>query len=221
MDKILLIFLAIMGWGQLGILIHYFSKKNLEYCSRYYSNIFSIFIIYYSFIFTYKYYYDSITETDIEMSNYANCIAASYAIFDLFRAVIKNEMEYILHHSIMFLAIFPLVLNDHNLVSLPTHYHIFLSMGLISETSTIFLNNCWLLYKENKADTLVFKINSTLTLITYTIFRVVNFTFLLYQMINYRYYYYLILHIPLTIQNYIWYYKLLNKYREMLYKKID
>ena len=49
-------------------------------------------------------------------------------------------------------------------------------MGLDLETSTEMCgNNCWILFKENKADTLIFKINSSLTLLSYTIFRVINY----------------------------------------------
>ena len=44
------------------------------------------------------------------------------------------------------------------------------------------------------------------------VIRIINFTYLVYELTLLEYYNYLILTIPLTIMNYIWYYKLINKF---------
>ena len=85
-------------------------------------------------------------------------------------------------------------------------YTKYAGLSLISEITNPFLNYCWYCIKVKKYD-ISFKISIVLLLITYLIFRIFNLTYLTYQFL-YINEYGIYVYGPLTILNYIWFYKL-------------
>lgn len=205
-----------MLWELCNQIICFSNKKNRQYNSRYCSNIHAIIIFLYSFIYCYIY------DFDVIYNNLINGISVGYLIFDSYRAIKYKELEYIIHHLVVISAIFPTILNEMNQYQLPEYYHYLIARAFLSESSTIFLNNCWLLIKQNKKSSTEFIFNSIMLLILFLVFRVINFTLIFYRLIQLEYYSYLSLHVPLTILNYIWFYKLMLKTKEIFsYRKIN
>lgn len=207
-----LFILSLAFWEILYYILKYFTNKDREYISRYYSNIYSIFIVYHSLNYCYNYHYYGNTLEDDKYFEKINILTATYALYDSYRAFKKKEIQYIVHHFIMFICVLPMfTLNNH-----PKYYHYYIARALSSESSTIFLNNCWLLIKNNKLDTSLFKVNSLLTLLCFTFFRIINFTLIIYNIYYLEYYNYILCALPLTLMNYYWYYKLILKYISVL-----
>lgn len=110
-------------------------------------------------------------------------------------------IEMMLHHVLFLIAIY---------ISYSNPY--FYALGLMSETSTIFLNTRWFAinkyyFKNIKLHTLIFWIN-------FLIFRIWNITYLTYLIYNSSVYKYNIIVLPFLILNYRWFYLLtLNFYK--------
>jgi hypothetical protein len=200
-------------WEICNQFICFLNKENRQYNSRYCSNIHALIIFTYSFIYCYIY------EFDFMYNNLVNGISVGYLLFDSYRAIKYREFEYIIHHSVGILAICPTVLNELNLYELPKYYHYLVARAFLSESSTIFLNNCWLLIKQNKKNSNEFIFNSIMLLVLFLVFRVVNFTLIFNKLIHLEYYSFIILHIPLTVLNYVWFYKLMLKTKELFSPK--
>jgi hypothetical protein len=193
------------GWFYLyKFLKSIFNNKNLEYISRIYSNLHAVFIIYGSLLHL-KYGGNIIDKF--------SSITCGYAVFDIFRALKKKEYDYIVHHSLIIISNIPFILEQYNFIVLPFFYRQFISLNYLSEISTIFLNICWLLLKNNKKNTFLFKSNAILTLICFFIFRILNFTYILANLYNYNCLF--TLQLVLTSLNYHWFYKLVKKYFEI------
>jgi len=179
-------------------------NKDIEYISRIYSNIHAIFILYGSFL---------------ELKNDSNIIAkygaftCGYAIFDMYRSLKKKELDYIIHHSLIIIGTIPFILEQNKLLILPKFYRKFIALNYLSESSTIFLNICWLILKNGGEKSKLFKINAILTLVCFFIFRIVNFTYISINLIDYKFLF--MLQGILTGLNYNWFYKLIKKYKEM------
>lgn len=152
--------------------------------------------------------------------NQINILSAGYVTFDLYRAISSKEYEYILHHFVMIFAIMPCILLDYGYDMIPLHYYYLIARAYLAESSTIFLNNCWLLIKNNKKNSIKFLINSSLLLLMFFFFRIINFSIILYEIIILEYNYFILIHLPLTCLNYIWFYKLLKKTQEVFIKNI-
>lgn len=201
-------------WEGVNRVIHNINNQNREYNSRYCSNIHAIIITLFYLIHIY------ISEFNNETCNNINILSCGYVFFDLYRAIKNKEYEFILHHFVMIFTVLPGFLLQYGYNILPMHYYYFVGKAYLAESSTIFLNNCWLLIKNNKKNSLSFKINSVFLLIMFFIFRIINFSVILYEIINLKYNYFIILHLPLTVLNYVWFFKLLKKSREVFIKNI-
>lgn len=196
---------SVLGWEIINKFICYYNNKDREYNSRYLSSIHAIIITIISF---YNCFINRILNQNMDMFF---SLSLGYAIFDTYRALKKKETEFIIHHLIMIVSLFPIVLNYYNIFILNHLYYYYISRAFLSESSTIFLNNCWLLIKENKKSGIEFKINSFMLIILFFLFRIVNFTNIIFSIYYTKYSMFLLLHIPLTILNYIWFYKLIKK----------
>lgn len=62
-------------------------------------------------------------------------------------------------------------------------YPTYVAMCLLTETSTIFLNWSWYLYKTGQTKTAIFKLAIGLVLASYIVFRIMALTFLTYQVL--------------------------------------
>lgn len=200
---------SVVGWEVINKCFYLYNNKDREYNSRYLSNIHALMITIVSF------YNCFITKIINDNMDIYFSISLGYAIFDSYRAFKKKETEYIVHHLIMIISLFPIILNYYNLIILNNLYYYFISRAFLSESSTIFLNNCWLSIKQNKNHNIEFKINSLLLIVLFFLFRIVNFTNLIYSIYGTEYNKFLILHLPLTFLNYIWFYKLIKKSLEI------
>ena len=209
------IIFSLIGWLGINNLIQKYSQKDLNYNSRIYSNIHAIIIFIYSVILC------SNSTIDIYNAKIMNGISAGYALFDMYRAIQRKELEYIVHHLIIFLAIIPSGLSELGLYELPYNYYYMIARAFLSESSTIFLNNSWLLLKNNLDDTKSFYISCVMVLFCFTFFRIINFTNITYILYLDQNYSFMILVLPMTILNYYWYYKLTQKYIELFKKKKD
>lgn len=104
----------------------------------------------------------------------------------------KDIVEMTIHHTV-FLLIALLSYTE------PLYY----SYGIISETSTIFLNLRWFAIKNFIVKDI--KLYSFLLWITFLIFRIINLTYLAYKMIYSIHIYYTILILPFLFLNAIWF----------------
>lgn len=114
----------------------------------------------------------------------------------------KGVNEFLVHHIIMF-----------GLLTLHTRFPKLLAIGMLSESSTICINLCWFLIKAGKQNGFLFNFLSLLTIIFFTIFRVIGFTYLVWWKAPLEIKYKLLVS-PLLIMNYVWYWKLSQKVLE-------
>ena len=79
----------------------------------------------------------------------------------------------------------------------------FYFLGLLSETSSIFLNTRWFAINTNILDNVY--AHTFMLWLTFLIFRVVNLSYLVTQMYQSELYYYSYILIPFTLLNYCWF----------------
>ena len=123
-----------------------------------------------------------------------------YIITDLFLYLTnsikdKHKNVMIFHHVLFMIAIY-LSRND------PRFYFI----GLLSETSTIFLNTRWFAINTNLISSSQIQIHTFMLWLTFLIFRVINLSYLSIQIYQSKYYYYSFMLSPLIVLNYGWFY---------------
>jgi len=97
---------------------------------------------------------------------------------------------------------------DDNLIELARYV---LSRSILSELAVIPLNYAWYLINTKQSNSFKFNIASSITIISYFLFRIVNFTELYYELYMLEQYFYLGIGIPIGILNYYWFYKLIMK----------
>ena len=205
-------FISTIGWECINKILHKLNNKDRIYNSRYCSNIHALIIFIYSLNICYN------ENHNIDTTNVMNGITAGYAIFDMYRAIKYKEVQYVIHHLVLLFAILPAGLSEMGLYILPYNYYSLIARAFLSESSTIFLNNCWLLIINKKQNTTLFQLNCMLVLIFFTLFRIINFTNILYILYLDRNYPFLLIQTPLTVLNYYWYKKLIDKYINLFYK---
>lgn len=145
-------------------------------------------------------------------------ISMTYFIIDLFYllSTINNRnkthiIQMIIHH------VMPIcILSARYLFGFIYHelFDYIMSFLFISEITTLPLNICWYLNKQSKTNNILFKTSALSLLILYIPFRIINNTYMLCVIIYNREYIYLLPQIILTFLNYIWYYKLIKKFKK-------
>ena len=125
-----------------------------------------------------------------------------YIITDLFLYLTnsikdKHKNVMIFHHVLFMIAIY-LSRND------PKFYFI----GLLSETSTIFLNTRWFAINTDLLSNSQIQIHTFMLWVTFLIFRVINLSYLSIQIYQSKYYHYSFMLSPLIVLNYGWFYML-------------
>lgn len=117
----------------------------------------------------------------------------------------KDKIEMLLHHIVFLIASYYSSLNPY-----------FYSKGILTETSTIFLNISWLLKKYKIKNIPQLYINKTINFsyilvwITFFVFRIINMDILMYEMYYSQYTRFSILPVPFIILNKYWFF-LINK----------
>ena len=104
----------------------------------------------------------------------------------------KHKFVMILHHILFMIAIYVSKKG-------PRFYF----SGLLSETSSIFLNTRWFAINTNLITGV--KIHTFMLWLTFLIFRVINLSYLIIQMYHSELYYYSYILIPFTLLNYCWF----------------
>ena len=138
-------------------------------------------------------------------------ISMGYMINDtntLWKYKMSFRRVYTVHHIIVILGEIIVISNINNKL-----YSTLLAWGLLSEISTIFLNDCHKLVKGKREKSLRFLISSTLLLATYTYFRIGTFTWISNIVYNTsKLHKFIPLVFTITGMNYLWYGVLCKKY---------
>ena len=119
----------------------------------------------------------------------------------------NDILEMMVHHVFFLIAGYC----SYNLYLKPIYY----SYGMMSETSTIFLNIRWFGHNKYIKDSTIY---TTLFWVSFLIFRIINMIYVSYSILTSSYNYYFVLVFPFVILNSIWFYKLTNKFFGVGYK---
>ena len=84
-----------------------------------------------------------------------------------------------------------------------------LSIALIGEICVIPLNISWYLYKTNNKESLLYRINNRILIISYLLFRVIGYTYGLYIILYNQFTLAFIVGFPVIFMNYVWFCKLI------------
>ena len=150
-------------WLNLGSILSTYYNRDINYISRIYSNIHAFINILSSVLYLLG---------SISRDSYI-CLLGftfSYVIFDLRYLIFSKDYPLIMHHVIIIIALTPLFNNER----LEDYYINVIAKLFLSEMSTIFLNNSWMMIKDKNTETNGFLINVYLTLINFFIFRIIN-----------------------------------------------
>lgn len=142
----------------------------------------------------------------IDVSIWKICldITRGYCFYDTLMVLFNDPYDYqtLIHHIFLFIGTYSYYI---------TLYPHQTAIALLSEITNQFLYIGWLLIKKDLKDTIYFKINGMILLISFFLFRIINFTYLLYFLITYCDIYNSIIFIPITLLNYYWFYLLIQK----------
>ncbi len=160
-----------------------------------------------------------IISASLYLTNYASVhtwtnminITKAYSLFDIFlvflhRNSFKNDWkETIVHHFILFVGTFYI-----------HEYPDETARIILAEISNFPLHYCWYLINVGKQKNIKFMISALLTLLAFTIFRVINLTHMLYCNIHNMDNMSVTCLSLLTLMNYRWYYILVKKAYKMV-----
>lgn len=157
-------------WINLGSILSTYYNRDINYISRIYSNIHAFINILSSVLYLLG---------SISRDSYI-CLLGftfSYVIFDLRYLIFSKDYPLIMHHVIIIIALTPLFNNER----LEDYYINIIAKLFLSEMSTIFLNNSWMMIKDKNTENNVFLINVYLTLINFFVFRIINISLIVYD----------------------------------------
>jgi hypothetical protein len=142
---------------------------------------------------------------DINIFQYFIIYNAVYTSTDIVlyvtNKVSNNDiLEMMIHHVFFLIGGYC----SYNLYIEPIYY----AYGMMSETSTVFLNTRWFGHHKYIPDSTIY---TTLFWISFLIFRIINMIYISYSILNSSYNYYFVLVFPFVILNSIWFYKLTIK----------
>jgi hypothetical protein len=151
---------------------------------------------------------------DQNIFNYYLYFSSGFALYDivnLFNMNYRSKYSLSFHHLIIIYGNYYCMMeNDDNL-------YFILALNYLSEISTYFLNNVLYMYENKIPNYSFFNYNCYALLSTYLFFRIFIGIYALYYMI-YNNTGYLCVQISLTTMNFIWFSKLIKKYKRMKIK---
>ena len=201
-NTIIVSVLALPFWFLLNHLIKTHTDLKIAYITRIYSNIHAIIAVLNSIAYLCK-FTDSIAFQTI------NGITISHAMNDALYLIKTKDYTLLIHHFIMILGIIMSFYSNY------IRYNTILALALLSEISTIFLNNSWILIKNNNTKTIHFTLNTYMTVLCFFIFRIINLSILFIIIVLEHQYWYCLMVGTLNYFNYTWFYKLLQKMKEV------
>ena len=165
-------------WVNLCYYIQLYIDRDINYVSRIYSNIHAFINISSNFLFLFN---------TISLQSYSILlgITFSYVIFDLKYLIINKDYYLIAHHLLALISLIPF----YNITEIDIYYVRTVAMLFLSEMSTIFLNNTWIMIKDNNTHKITFKINVYLTLLNFLVFRIFNITYIIYEVYYTKFFY--------------------------------
>lgn len=150
----------------------------------------------------------------ISQNTYLNLItvSAAFALFDITllidpRNKVNTKSLLIFHHLMIILGVF--LITDYMRVK--DIYVKYVAFNFLSEISTPFLNLSIFLNKKNFAQSIIFKINSMIVMLSYFLFRIVIPAQITYELYYNEPFIILMLQLTLSSMNYFWFYKLCKK----------
>ena len=147
---------------------------------------------------------------DLTIWSYFINLTIYYCIQDIYIVTVHNKyfnnlFEIIIHHIILIIFCF--------------NYRIFnnlLAMGLLSESSSIFLNQTWMLHQMKKNNNKYFNTICIIILICFFLFRIINFSYIFYLTYNYPILIiYKIFFFIILIINVLWFNQLVSKFNTL------
>lgn len=185
-----------------------FKYENVQrLCTYIYSSFHSYLIIIGSYLFL-------INKITLETYFKFTIFTASYALFDIIILILNKTLkkEFLLHHTLLFIS---------TIITFPNeNLYPYLAYGLLGELSSLFLNKTWFNLHTipiNKKQTMK---NTIITIILFTIFRIINYLNLLKVAFENEYYIGFILTLIVYILNIYWYILLIKK-AISINKKLD
>ena len=194
--------IALPFWFLLSHLLQTKTNLQLPHITRIYSTIHAIIAVLNS-----SAYLSNVTSLITFQA--INGITISHAINDAVYLIKNRDYTLLIHHSLMIIGI----LQSYN--TNYSKYNTIVALTLLSEISTIFLNNCWILLKNNNTNTIHFTFNTYMTLICFFIFRIINISILFIIIALDQQLWYCLMVGTLNYFNYTWFYKLLQKKKEL------
>ena len=194
-------------WPGLSYLYKKFVRDDDNFASRYYSSVHACISSCNAASYLLGY-------TNLSTFTSLQGISVSYALYDSINLCLNRDYTMVLYHALMVFGNVPYLiprLSD----GLYFRYNSCLSRLFLAETSTPFLNNCWVLLKTNRTKSLKFKLNVYVTLLSSLIFRVINTTYINYLLYQDGQYIYLPVSLTFMCLNYYWFYKMIRKKQEL------
>lgn len=148
---------------------------------------------------------------DKDKLNYYLYFSSGYALYDivnLYNMNYKSRYSLTIHHLIIIFGNYYVIIENNN------HLYFILTLNYLSEISTYFLNNVLYMYENKITNNKFFKFNCYGLLGTYIIFRLFSGILALSYMIYYNTGY-LLFQITMTTMNFIWFSKLLKKFKKI------
>ena len=143
---------------------------------------------------------------DYELWTYVIPISASFGLFDLciitlnYNNYKSKYIGYLTHHTLLLFA--PLMITETTSTLCAKSY--------LFEITVPFIDICWLLYNTGLNNTIFFKIFSTISVLIFFVFRVLNNCFLVYQTIYYQQLDIMIIGLIFLFLNVSWFYGLVK-----------
>ena len=143
-------------------------------------------------------------------------VAFGFTLYDIGQIItIRNRVwkQMLFHHLIILLGLSPFVYYSFTSILPFDIYPYYVAMNYLVEFATIPLNIGWYLHNTKKTESILFKIISTITLLLYLPFRVINTGYLAFYALFYLPHVLPLQEIQLIffILNIFWFYKLCKK----------
>ncbi len=143
---------------------------------------------------------------DYELWSHVIPISASFGIFDLCIITLNYQdykskyIGYLTHHTLVLFD--PLIITE-------TKSKI-MAQGYLFEVTVPFIDISWFLYNTGLNNTIFFKIISTIAVLIFFVFRVLNNCYLIYKTICYQELYIIIIGLIFLCLNVSWFYSLVK-----------
>lgn len=180
------------GWAyfQLDLIGRFYFNVNITYTSRVISTLHSILAVVGSSLYLWT------GNDDILALLYGNSIG--YCLYDMKNVIAEKSTAMIIHHIVFMVGI----------IFYGYKYVREVSLFLLTEISTVFLNIAWYLHKTGQRNTRRYKITAISLLTSYFLFRIVLVSFIVYRIYILRCISCVPVVLTLLALNVVWFYKL-------------